>query len=351
MSRVKHETAAINFVEAAYDLELPPREWLAKIVDSGATLIDGMEKACATIWSGQTDAGEPLVSEVYASPKFPDLPMRFAMAVSDVPREEFAYGTRHLLGRVGVFSEHRDKLRHTGEAYMRHVGCKDSLAMFACDLDGRGVNITIPSQEIIKLTPAARERWDRLAVHLAAGHRLRTALQIGESTKEPILMTQLPLVAEAVIDPKKFNISHAEREAKHKTAGEAIRKAARAVDRARGRLRKTDPNEALSLWRGLVVGRWSLVDWFDSDGRRYLLAKPNAPNCGDPRGLSESELQVAIYLARGESQKHVSYRFGLTEARVSQLLQQVKRKLKVQTRAELVQRFYPERLMSEPDQA
>ena len=46
-----------------------------------------------------------------------------------------------------------------------------------------------------------------------------------------------------------------------------------------------------------------MVDWFDSDQRRFVLAGPNPPELGNPRGLTERELQVATYAALGESGK------------------------------------------------
>ena len=111
------------------------------------------------------------------------------------------------------------------------------------------------------------------------------------------------------------------------------------MDRARGKLRKSDPEEALAMWRGLVRGRWSLVDWFDTDGRRFVLAKPNAPHAGDPRGLTEREHQVAVYASRGESRKIISYRIGISRGRVSELLASAMRKLGVKTQPQLVERL------------
>jgi hypothetical protein len=53
-------------------------------------------------------------------------------------------------------------------------------------------------------------------------------------------------------------------------------RAAKAIDRARSRARSNE-DEALELWQGLVAGRWSLVEQFDSDGRRFLVARKNDP--------------------------------------------------------------------------
>jgi DNA-binding CsgD family transcriptional regulator len=88
-----------------------------------------------------------------------------------------------------------------------------------------------------------------------------------------------------------------------------------------------------------VWGRWSLVDWFDTDGRRFVLAKPNAPHIGDPRGLTEREAQVATYAALGDYGNIIGYRFGLSNSTVSRLLKSAMHKLGVKTQAELVEKM------------
>ena len=117
--------------------------------------------------------------------------------------------------------------------------------------------------------------------------------------------------------------------------------------------RRQDPDGALEIWKGLARGRWSLVDWFDTDGRRFVLAKPNLPNVGDPRGLTEHEALLATYAARGESGKILSYRFGISPQSVSKLLSSAKRKLGVRTQAELAAKLGPFGPMSDekPEQA
>jgi DNA-binding NarL/FixJ family response regulator len=104
-------------------------------------------------------------------------------------------------------------------------------------------------------------------------------------------------------------------------------------------LRKTNPDEALETWQALVHGRWSMLDWFDSDQRRFVLAVPNPPDLGDPRGLTERELQVATYAALGETGKLIGYRLGLSKATVSNALDASKRKLGVKTQPQLAERM------------
>ena len=98
-------------------------------------------------------------------------------------------------------------------------------------------------------------------------------------------------------------------------------------------------DKAIEIWKALVQGRWSTVDWFDTDGRRFILAIPNSPEVVDPRGLTERERQVVSYAAVGQTNKMIAYRLGLSTSRVSLLLRTAMRKLGTRTRAQLVQRI------------
>ena len=115
-----------------------------------------------------------------------------------------------------------------------------------------------------------------------------------------------------------------------------LRAAAVQLD-GRGRvLDEADARRAIRLWEALVCGRWSLVDWFDAAGRRFIIAKPNAPGPRCPRGLTNRERQVALSAALGESSKVTGYRLGISPSRVSALLKAAMGKLGVRTKAQLV---------------
>jgi hypothetical protein len=97
-----------------------------------------------------------------------------------------------------------------------------------------------------------------------------------------------PADNEAVLESS-GKVAHADGQAATKDAQSRLRAAAKAIDCARSRAR-AEPDEALELWRGLAAGRWSLVDQFDSDGRRYIVARKNEPQVQDPRHLSLRKL-------------------------------------------------------------
>jgi DNA-binding CsgD family transcriptional regulator len=331
------QAAAIDVVEASYNLEVAPAEWLPNLLEGGESMFDFGLGYYGIISSGVSEAGIPVLTQVHPGPGAEELPIKVMRAAQEVGPEVGEF-SQAMNGRVAVVSELTDRWPRSCEALTRHVGCTDMLSVVATDPDGHGVNITIPSPDLIRLTPKQREYWQMIGVHLAAGHRLRRRLgEQGEVTGAPI--TEMPLRAEALLDPTRFLVTQAAGGAQAAGASKMIREAARLVDKARGSLRKSDPEEALRLWKGLVRGRWTLVDWFDTDGRRFVLAKPNAPHIRDPRGLSEREAQVAAYASRGESSKLISYRLGLSQSHISQLLNDAMRKLHVKTPAQLVEKM------------
>ncbi|HJK99710.1 MAG TPA: LuxR C-terminal-related transcriptional regulator [Polyangiaceae bacterium LLY-WYZ-14_1] len=108
-----------------------------------------------------------------------------------------------------------------------------------------------------------------------------------------------------------------------------------AMDRARTRAGRADAERAVAAWRALVEGRWSLLDHFDSDGRRYLVARENEPATRTIRTLTPRERQVALYAAHGHSNKLIGYELGLSEGTVKAHLARAMGKLGFESRSRL----------------
>jgi DNA-binding CsgD family transcriptional regulator len=83
----------------------------------------------------------------------------------------------------------------------------------------------------------------------------------------------------------------------------------------------------MALWQAMVEGRWSLVDHFDSDGRRFVVAHRNDAAVPDMRGLTWRERQVAAYAALGHANKLIAYELGLSVGTVGQHLATARAKL------------------------
>jgi DNA-binding CsgD family transcriptional regulator len=330
--------AAIDVVEAAYDLRVDATDWLSNVLRAGGELFDLGLGCYGTIAAGRSEQGVPLITQMAECPRANGVSMRVMEAAQEVGPDLVARASQAVRGKVYLLSETRERFPRAYEAITRHAGCTDILSMTAVDPDGCGAHISLVTSAPMELNKREREFWQMLEVHLATGHRLRRNLG-QETNSPPVAMHEIPMSAEALLDPRHFTIEHAVGRAQEATEAKGIREAARSVDKARGPLRKQEPVEALRLWEALVRGKWTLVDWFDSDGRRFMLAKPNAPRVKDPRGLTEREAQVATYAAQGESSKLIGYRLGLSQSYVSRLLGDVMRKLGVKTQAQLVEKM------------
>jgi DNA-binding NarL/FixJ family response regulator len=109
-----------------------------------------------------------------------------------------------------------------------------------------------------------------------------------------------------------------------------LRAAASAVVRQRptpGRVR------SVALWNAFWTGDWFLVDHFDDDGRRFLVARRYGRS--GRQGLSSRQWQVAVLVAGGYANKQIAHELGLAESTVATYLAQAMAKLGVRSRMEL----------------
>jgi DNA-binding CsgD family transcriptional regulator len=164
---------------------------------------------------------------------------------------------------------------------------------------------------------------------------------------EKLVTGDLAEGADAVLSAS-GSLVHCEKGAQSLDKRDALRRATKAIDRARSKARSNE-DDALDLWQGLVAGRWSLVEQFDSDGRRFMVARRNDPQVTDPRALNLRERQVLAYLAMGQPPKLIAYSLGVSPSSVSTARQSAMRKLGLKTTADVV-RLFAEGPPSEPSQ-
>lgn len=334
---MKHAAeAAITVTEAAYDLQVADKDWFPRVMEAAVPLIDhglGVAGLVGTV----PREGPMQVEELHVATGPADFPIRLMRAMAELPPESVR---PQVHSGIGVLSEVNAEEPRFLEAWRHHVdNAADGIGVTALDPNGRGVHIIAPVPETMTLSRAERDQWQMLAAHLSSGLRLREAV----SKALPETQTEaesLPCGADAVLDPKSFGVTEAVNDAQLPESLQALRDAAVRIDRARGKLRRGDPQEALKIWWALLQGRWSMVEWFDSDQRRYILALPNAPRVFDPRGLTKRESQVVAYAALGDSHKLIAYRLGISRSRTSNALSSAMRKLGVKSQAQLVEKLH-----------
>jgi DNA-binding CsgD family transcriptional regulator len=192
----------------------------------------------------------------------------------------------------------------------------------AADPSGHGCIFFAMDANTVNMKARMSSHWGRIASHLTTGYRLarsRAAL------------------VDAVLEPR-GKVLHREKEVTSDES-EALTEATKCIDQARGKLRRVDVDRALSLWKNLVSGRWSLVDHFDHDGKRFVVAKRNALDLRPWHTLTERELQVVAFLAEGQTLKIIAYQLGVSTATVASDLARAQSKLRVASRLELASAY------------
>ena len=214
-------------------------------------------------------------------------------------------------------------------AYFLPRGIHDILAVNGRDPTGFGLYLGAALPRGAKLTPRRRATWCRIGTHLAAGFRLHRML----AQRAPA--ADAATDAEAVLAPS-GRVEHAVGPAAENGARAALREAVKRMDHARGSLRRAAPEEAVEEWRGLVAARWSLLDHFESDGRRYLVARRNDPRTEQSSPLTLRERQAIAWAAIGHSNELIAYDLGVAASTVRVLLARAARKLGARSRAEAI---------------
>lgn len=322
----------VRVVEAAYALDAPSTsDWLTRVADAARTELGFEDGVVAYTYDVRRD-GWITPHDITLAAATPEIAADLLNPGAFPPTETAAVLHVHMTSGVGLATRISAASGEgsVGRAYFQRVlssrGFADALTINAVDPTRNGCLFFVPVRREPKLVPRLRARYAKLSAHMAAGFRLRRA--IGSLTDE------------AIVEPN-GKIAHADGEAKNGAARESLRDAVRALDRARGKLRKRDPEAALEAWRGLVSGRWSLVDRFDADGRHFIVAHPNAPDAPDPRALTPRERQVAGYVSLGQSNKTIAYELGISPSTVGVLVARVLRKLGLKSRASLAAAFMP----------
>lgn len=199
----------------------------------------------------------------------------------------------------------------------------DALGLRANATHESGVLFTTQIHGVFRIRH--RHLWTRFAAHVGAALRLRRSANAAGADS-----------AVAVLSPRG--------QLEDGTPGavaarDELARAAKDMDRARGKLRRVDPDEASSLWRALVRGEWSLVEWFDHDGKRFLLAQSHAVPVAGRKALTKREREVVACAAMGHSNKLIAYDLGLSTGTVSVLLTRAAKKLGVSGRVALIRAF------------
>ncbi len=318
----------LELIHIVYDVQPTEREWLKAIADAagGSLEVDLLQMAYTFEYHGND---YPLIREIGSA--IEGVAGSIKELVRSLPPELVgrAFGRPMVCTASELFG--MQALQGAVGTHLKKLGGRDPMGVVAVDTSGHGIVLTGMFRTITSLSPATRRRWGRMTAHFASGLRLRRAIACGG--RDPHLPPIEDPTIEAVLDLG-GKLHDATGVAETRENRLALRQAARAIDRAKSR--GTDVDEALEAWRALVSGRWSLLEQFESDGRHYLVARPNPPKPHALKPLSAREQAAVALAAIGRANKVIAYELGISVGTVATLLQRAKKKLGVRSRAGLI---------------
>jgi DNA-binding CsgD family transcriptional regulator len=337
--RGEYLSRPVDIVEAAYHLAHDDDTWLLNLARSAMPSLDrgeGVMGFLADIETRQVVASASTVSSSDYAAFFKRLVETAEGAVAEAYGADRGANFASVSGHLGLTGGHWDRW----EAAASSLGFVDAVGLLSATGAGYSFAVWSPARHLLtKPTQRTVDWWRRLAAHIGAAYRLRRRFGSASAIDR----------AEAVLDPS-GRVHHASASARERNAQSALREAVLAMERSRGPLRNEDAGRALTLWHALVAGQWSLVDHFDSDGRRFLVALANSPDNPDPRALRPREGAALRLAMEGASAKDIALALDISPSNARGLLSTAMRALGLESRADLF-RFRADnaRVLSEVD--
>jgi len=320
MPRENHR-AALAFLEAAYAWELDDEPWLRGLID-----------AALKVWRGRSQWACAYEYDVEHTERFRMGPVQFwgaAVSLQELLLERLhengpAMGPHY--GSLGFgYAGSLNGIRNADDkGFLARTHTADFFGVNGRDGAGHGCFVGLGVE---RATLTARETilFERLSAHLASAYRCRSRLRARRAH---------PLDdAEALLDPG-GRLLETRAAASEPAAQSALADAGAAIARLRQGRPPTDPTTS---WLPRVVTRWTLVDAYNRQGQRYIVARENqAPVPGLDR-LTEREQQVVASAAAGKSNKEIAYELGISHSTTRVLLSRAYARLGVRTRKDLFQ--------------
>jgi DNA-binding CsgD family transcriptional regulator len=312
----------IELVERGYAERGDTLEWMRAVAEPIiACLGFGTAPAAAFCFGPSGLEDGHVVSAAAGHSKTETLADLTAALVCGSPREQRALRAAALV--PGLHSSRSVTGSAPYSAIARAAGYVDSPAVVVHPADRPPVVFVTLCREAYRVDSSRRALWRMLATHLGAACRLSGRVRSPQGPDVEYVMAS------------GGRVLHVRGDDLDERTREQLRRAAQDVDRARTRRGRRDPHAALELWRGLFSGRWSLVDHFDSDGKRFLLALRNDPDAPGP-ALPLRQRQVLFYVATGWSNKEVGYALGISDTTVAAHLSRALIALGIQSRSEWI---------------
>jgi DNA-binding CsgD family transcriptional regulator len=321
----------IQLVEAVYALAGDERQWLDHVTETFrpnlarghgilAYTYDVTHPQRIAIRSTVCCDMDPALFAARAGVELPESEQAFVVPILRTGFVGTVLRSPRLLRRTGLNERRIGEFKGGLGNFFREWNIVDECWINAQDPTYFGCCFIVPSNQRGRWAPREAAQWRCVAAHVSAAFRIRRHFASADAAGSG------PFSPEAILTPE-GRMEHADRPAQGHGVRDTLRRAVLAFDKARGPLRHREPERAIALWQALVAGRWSLLDRFDSDGRRYVVAHRNDASFPDLRGLTMRQRQIASYAALGYSNKVIAYQLGLSTSTVSEHLARARSKL------------------------
>ena len=272
-----------QLIEDAYKLDQSDDQWYTGLAERATAVVPGQSGAIA--YSFDASAPETGVRiDAWGAASVSESFVEGTLDLNRTTTPEDAIRFYHhgvLCGTVSDVLEQGGQSLESNETYSRTIlarGLGDTFGLTASSPSHRGLVINAPLSSPTTLNPRVKLAWRQAGVHLHAALRLRESLRCPDVTPEAVV----------------------------------------------------------ELWNGLVHGRWTLIESFDSDDRRFFLAYPNETVLANPRSLTARERAVVGHVVQGDSNKWIAYQLGIRPSTVARHLTSALRKMGLGQRHELI---------------
>jgi DNA-binding CsgD family transcriptional regulator len=321
-------TDIIEPLDAAFRLDVASdAEWIARVSAAMKPLFDERRGTFAWLVRRNPDGPDTLESLVHADGP-DDLMHSIGAMHQEASPEDYAtvYPNRDGLYTLGgLYGPRRFYESRLLKQWVHDRGMIDAGAIHI----SLGKNMLLIGSFLRKAAtlPLPVQRFgERLGRRIAQAHRLRRAIA-DQSARVSAILTPDGRVA------------HAEGKGANRVTRERLRSAVQRREKARSSLRCREPGEALELFEGLIDGRFTIVDRFDADGRRYLVAFENPPEIAALRAFTAREAEILRRAIDGEPLKRIALDLGITSGAASAYLAAARKKTGLRTREEMVRWF------------
>jgi DNA-binding CsgD family transcriptional regulator len=317
----------VGFLEALYRWDTSDEEWLLGLCAPLMDMVDGGLWVQANTYDASDASGSGL-----------RLPAVVTHRAPPIIKEQFLAASKHWSRDLIVRCYYGSAVstQPSGpEVIQRETGAGGAVSVKGLDPSGCSAALNVGVPDLLPLSADALTVLRKISGHLTTAARVRRRIAEAAATNAPVPSAASPAEgADAVFSPEhNGHLVHAEAPATGRRERASLLDAVRAREAART---ARGADRSLDSWRPLVDARWTLVDAYESNGTRYIVARENQADARSLDDLSERERQVVVCLAFGQTTKEIAYGLGIDASTVRVLLQRAAAKLHVDGRAGLL---------------